>query len=640
MIPGRRNAFTPVICWVFLCAVLSAAGWILSYFHALNRIGYSLVFALAVTAYAVYQKRLGAAVWPQCNGGRFRKRFSRFFPGAFLFVTLLAALGGVLHPPSNYDALAYRVPRILQWLSAEQWHWIHTGFGRLNTRATGHEWIGAPLVLFLKTDRWLFLINVASILLLPSLVFSLYTRLGVSARVAWRWMWLLPTAYSFVLQVGGIGNDLYGAVFALAAVDLALRARSSGRFLEAAASCLAVALLSNSKTSNLPLALPWLIAILPSFKLALRRPIATAAVAALALFCSFLPTAVMNHTHLKDWTGAKAEGLPLDSYDWRITIPGNVLVLTAQNFAPPIFPIANKWNALAPRLMPPKFHAEMLKNFEPSGANLGLTELQNEEFSGFGFGLSCLTVISLLAGWRAGRGQIPSRPGTHATLVCWAPWASLLVYMAKAGIGTAARIITPYYLLLMPLLLRGRGQRVICTKRWWNALAAGVFGLAAILIVVTPSRPLWPANTILSWLVNRHPENATLLRAQTVFSVYGKRADALAPLRAVLPPNEPVMGLVTFDDPETSLWRPFGSRRFEHVLVNDTREEILAKGIRCIAVNAEYASAQTDFKAWLEKVGGHIEQTVAVRYRAARGPFDWHIVRLMPDAPVSSPGKQ
>ena len=47
-----------------------------------------------------------------------------------------------------------------------------------------------------------------------------------TARAAWHWMWLMPTGYCFLLQAGSIGNDLFGAVFALAALDFALRAAS------------------------------------------------------------------------------------------------------------------------------------------------------------------------------------------------------------------------------------------------------------------------------------------------------------------------------------------------------------------------------------------------------------------------------
>ena len=216
---------------------------------------------------------------------KFCRRFRKPFPLAFLVLALLAFLGGALHAPTNYDALAYRVPRVLHWLAADQWHWIHSFFDRINNRSCGIEWVSAPFLALLHTDRLLFLINVFSFLLLPGLVFSLFTRLGVRRRVAWHWMWLAPTGYCFVLQAGSIGNDLFGATFALAAVDFALRANLSRSSRDFFASGLAAAMMTSAKTSSLPLLLPWAIAFLPSLKLILRWPLRTAAVCAHRHFC-------------------------------------------------------------------------------------------------------------------------------------------------------------------------------------------------------------------------------------------------------------------------------------------------------------------------------------------------------------------
>ncbi len=253
--------------WVALAALLNCAGWALSGLHQLNAAGYAGLFL--VTGLVAFWW------WSAGNGQHFqtpschkqRRRFRRFFPLAFLILAALAILGGSLHAPNNYDALSYRVPRILHWLAAEHWHWVHTVFNRLNTRAVSFEWLAAPLLVFTKTDRLLFLINVISFLLLPGLFFSILIRLGVRARVAWYWMWLLPTGYSYLLQAGSLGNDLSGALFGLAALDLALRARTSKSYADIWLSLLAAALLTGSKLSNLPLLLPWLIAILPSLRL-------------------------------------------------------------------------------------------------------------------------------------------------------------------------------------------------------------------------------------------------------------------------------------------------------------------------------------------------------------------------------------
>ena len=214
----------PIAGWILLCAFLNCAGWILSAVHQLNVLGYTVIFALAAAG-IVWWGRKNPIAPRGGNVHRLRRRFRRGFPLAFLIVAVLAIFGGVIHPPVNYDALAYRVPRVLNWLADQRWTWIHTEFQRLNTRSCGIEWVSAPLIAFTRTDRFLFLINAVSFLLLPGLVFSGLTRAGVKPRVAWHWMWLAPTGYCYLLQAGSIGNDLFGAVFGLAALDLALRAR-------------------------------------------------------------------------------------------------------------------------------------------------------------------------------------------------------------------------------------------------------------------------------------------------------------------------------------------------------------------------------------------------------------------------------
>jgi hypothetical protein len=177
----------------------------------------------------------------------------------------------------------------LHWLTEGHWHWIHTPNYRMNNRACGFEWLTAPLLLFTKSDRSLFLINFLSFLLLPGLVFSVFTRLGVRSRVAWYWMWLLPTGYNFLLQAGSVANDTFPTVYALAALDFGLRAWGSRRGSDLWLSVLAAALLTGAKASNLTLLLPWAIVVLPLLPRLLRRPVAALVLLLLAAAVSFCP---------------------------------------------------------------------------------------------------------------------------------------------------------------------------------------------------------------------------------------------------------------------------------------------------------------------------------------------------------------
>jgi hypothetical protein len=170
---------TAISIWVWFCAYLNCVGWTLSVLHQLNAAGYAVALLLGGVAFMAWWKQTSGRISPHISWRKLKRHFRRPFPLAFLILAAMAFLGGALYAPSNYDALAYRLPRILHWLAAGQWQWIHTDFNRLNTRGCDIEWVSAPFIVLLKTDRPLFLINFISFLLLPGLVFSLFTRLGV-----------------------------------------------------------------------------------------------------------------------------------------------------------------------------------------------------------------------------------------------------------------------------------------------------------------------------------------------------------------------------------------------------------------------------------------------------------------------------
>src|ERR1017187_8267366 len=222
---------TPLVrLWLWISAFASLAGWALSAAGQLNRPGYSVAFA--VFAVFIFFRRKDFGFEPAKNfsrGKKFLRRFHRLLPFCFSALAVLIFIGGTIHAPGNYTGLAYRAGRVLQWLSHGHWFWIDTSDYRMNDRACGIEWLSAPMLLFTNSTRGLFLINFLPFLLLPGLIFSIFTRLGVRARVAWQWIWLLPTGYNFILQAGGIANDTFPTVYALAAVDFALRAWKSRR---------------------------------------------------------------------------------------------------------------------------------------------------------------------------------------------------------------------------------------------------------------------------------------------------------------------------------------------------------------------------------------------------------------------------
>ena len=564
-----------VAAWIVFCSFCSCAGWVLSALHQLNAAGYAVGFLLGLGTVWALRARLfpgGVRGWNLRKG---RRRFRRTFPLAFLVLAFLAILGGAIHPPSNYDALAYRIPRVLHWLAAGQWHWIYTSFQQVNTRACGIEWLSAPLIAITRTDRSLFLVNACSYLLLPGLVFSVFRQVGVRPRVAWCWMWLLPTGYCYLLQAGSVSNDLFSAVYALAAVDFALRARRSGRVSEVCLSALAAALLTGAKASNLPLLLPWAVAFAPTWRLWLARPLALVAIIPVALGSSFLPTVVLNTVYCGDWSGAKIEHVSMGSGPMWLHLLANGITWTLDNLAPPVCPFAGAWNRAADALTPASLTAVFQKySFAPGARNWHLSEMQVEESAGLGFGLTVLLGLSVLAvviGRRRRGNSLAAQSGDLVTrLVCIASWVSLLFVMTKLSQSSAVRYLAPYYPLLSMGLLRNPAHAGLARRPWWRSWALFSCGLAGLLLVISPARPLWPAGWVVQRYGPRLKSNRLATRALDAYETKSRRSEVFAPVIALLPADASVLGYAADDFPEAALWKPFGARRILHVKVSDS----------------------------------------------------------------------
>jgi hypothetical protein len=629
--PGVRTPLYPAL-WIVVCTVLNCAGWLLSAAGQLNAAGYLVMFVvLGAVVFWLYRQ----ANIERFEGGSFyrpKRRFRRAMPLGYLALAVLTFLGGAIYAPTNYDALAYRIPRVLHWLGAGHWHWIHTSFNRVNTRACGVEWLLAPLITFTKTDRLIFLTNTISFLLLPGMLFSMLTRLGVRRRAAWFWMWLLPSGYTFVVQAGSIGNDMFGAVFAVAAMDFALRARASRKAADLWLAILAGAMLTGCKTSNLPLMLPWLIAVFPALPALFGNIAASTVICLIAAGASFLPMAALNYKYCGDWSGAAAEQ-PVNGRKHKLMqVEHNTLLLLTENLVPPIFPLAGAWNKAVVNWIPPERAKALATSFEPGQATLKLPEMQTEEGAALGMGCTVLLGIGLLAKLAGALRRRPELPWlgfgkAWVLLVCLTPYLALIVFMTQAGWSTIGRLITPYYALLMPVILRGREPERLARNRLWTWAGMAVFLLAALLVAVVPGRPLWPTQTILG---SAGAESPVLKRIKSVYAVYAARANCFAPAIAALPPDLKVLGMVTFDDPEGALWKPYGSRRIEHVSMEDSREELQSRGVEYILVSSDKFEImkREPFPEWLKRLDAEVVRTISLDLRASMGPIDWYLVKL------------
>lgn len=626
----RRSKISLLAVWIVFCAFCNCIGWLLSGFHELNAAGYATAFGIALLSALLWKAKTGAVFFERRDLHKLQRRFRRLFPAAFLILAALAFLGGALYAPTNYDALAYREPRVLHWLAEGRWHWIHTEFGRINTRGCGIEWLTAPVIVLMNTDRWLFILNSISFLFLPGLIFSIFTRLGVRPRVAWYWMWPLSCSYCFLLQAGSIANDLFVAPFVLAAVDYALRSHQQKSLGALRLSILSAALFTAVKANTLPLLLPYVIALAPGWRLWFRGFIGTLLVSLMALMASFAPIAFLNAKYAHDWTGGETKHLPSKSA-FAEKLCGNLVILLVDDAAPPLAPFAGWWNNhVAANLAQTHMGKVIDANFEISNNVFYMSEMATEEGAGMGLGnfiLICAATIAALCYRRS------HAPGVLKPITLWffvGTYVAFFVFITTSYVLDTARLLAPYYpLSIMPFLIFG-GQSTVVRRRWWRALGIATFIIAAVPLIASPPRPLFPWKSALAWLQKAGCPKTSLERAETVYSVYSQRHNSFAPAIQLLPPGTNVVGLVTYDDPEAALWYPLGSRRVIHVCHQDSGEYLKSRGIEYVIVNPNKLDMffHIPFDQWLQEVHGRQVAILPLTLRASGPTLDWPIVKL------------
>ncbi len=534
-----------IVGFVWWGAVFSMSGWVLSFFRILTPISYGLVLAiLAGITFFLFKDRPWSVFFR-----RTLKRLRRPLPSVFAVTGCLVLVGALLYAPSNYDALTYRIPRIMQWLSQDGWLWISTANPRQNYSGVGQEWLLAPILALTKTDQLLFLPNFVCFLFLPSVFFRIFRSLGCSGRVAAFWMWIFPFAPVYLLQAGGMANDLLGSFWFLASLAL-LPARTLGRGF-AGSSMLSVALSTAVKASNLVLLLPWLVKF---FWESLRernlwRP--ALATAPLALLVSFAPIACLNIRHTGDWSGDPWNEGAMKARQPLPTLVGNASLVTAVNLQQPInLGTSRFFGSLAP-LIPPGIKETVLKAYPRW--TLPRDEFSIEENAGWGWPIALLLILSAAAGafsFKNIRGYL-----------CLAGWISAVVMMAKLASEAMPRLLSPLYPLLLLPLGTGPGKPSSMFRR------AVFFALCLMLLplILAPSRPLLPWNQIGRWIKSINPSSNWPDRITQVEDAYRQRALGLQPLIPVKMSDRflQVLLISNGNEPEGPLWFPYGKRRVE-----------------------------------------------------------------------------
>ena len=638
--------------WIGFVAALQVLGWALSGLGQLGSAGYAIGLppALLISFLLAGYRTAGPGTAPADPDPTRPRRFfwqhprlRWWLPRIFLVLAVGSLVTGLVYAPNNGDALGYRTPRVLNWLQAGHWHWIDTVDARQNTRTVAYEWATAPLLALTASDRLLPLLSVASFLLLPGSLFGLWRAMGIRGRVAWGWMWLLPTAYGLALQAGGVLNDLFGTVFSVAAVQLALEARVRKDHAAARYSVVAAALMVGSKASSLPLLLPWAIALWPSIPLLLGRQGLMALTALVAVVSSNIPTAVLNWQHCRDWTGLTAEtrarGMIGNGSAWAY-LQHNTGLLLSQNLNPPVLPAAERVNRWVEYRLSADWKDWLAHGAEDGVRAYKLRELVHEDFAGLGLPLTLLLAgLTVFQFRRSGHAngvavaqQTPGTPAGWRTALLVSPWFALLFYASQSGITSAARLILPYYPLLLTSLLGARGLDRWMRSRTWACIAGGAALSTVFVCAVSPMRPWFPVRPLLQREDARELIPGTVVdRFSHAYTVCQERATGFDRFLKVIPGDDRRIGMLAqFQFLETPLWRPFGHHQVIRPPAPATPQAFRERGIRHVVMRVEDIPLLSgmDLPTWLQEGSGEVLYRGVFCHFPVETGTEWVVVQL------------
>jgi hypothetical protein len=177
-------------------------------------------------------------------------------------------------------------------------------------------------------------------------------------------------------------------------------------------------------------------------------------------------------------------------------------------------------------------------------------------------------------------------------------------------------------------LLLSAAQGGLVKRTWWRSWALFSCGLAGLVLVISPARPLWPAEWFLHRYGSRLRSSQLGSRAVDAYETKGRRTEVFAPLIAALSANASILGFSADDFPETALWKPFGSRRILHVKMSDSAEAVRQRGIKHLVVTIKPAGET--WPHWVQRMDARVLKTVTLKMWGSHPPFVWHLVELNP----------
>lgn len=592
--------------FIFLVALLTATGWILSAFKLLR---YEWLALLPGSAGAIWIACRTAGSWADLRGQL--KESLAFWPTLLLGgIILIAALS---YPPTMLDSLVYRLPRLLLWNQFGEVHYIPTAEDRLNYLS--HVWCLCTLpVVQLGGIRLAWLWNFVAWVVCLEIFYSWAIPLSDTPRKARQLSFLAGSSTFAVLQASSTANDLLAATLILSSLYFITlyESKPAGGLIGWA--LVAVSLAAGVKANFTTLGLPFLL----WFFLAHSRPWKqfpwrwAPLLALLLMLCSPLPSFLINLKHFGSIVGM-VNDKSYCAHGPLTNIGLGTVMLIWQNLQPCVNPLglvldkplANAVANSGINEWAPRFNLRMGPVCMVDGASLGL-----------------LTTVLIIVGIVAALRRNPKAAKS------WPVWAlagsALALYIATSRVLPAAigRSSAGFLYVAFPLALAG-----------WATLSARLLRAATLLsllgcmtgLMMTPERPLWPVGWARATAERLgHP---AIARNLLLYQQVAERRIAGSDLLNAVPSEETrLVALVADDHPLLTLFWP--PRHFQVELLDDdtTLEAFRRMNVSTVLTSGAANYCFPEICRYLEQSGDY-EKVLSHDYisKLALGPETWSL---------------
>jgi hypothetical protein len=205
------------------------------------------------------------------------------------------------------------------------------------------------------------------------------------------------------------------------------------------------------------------------------------------------------------------------------------------------------------------------------------------------------------------------------------------VFLAKFGNEAGPRLFLPYYPVFLFAIYLLPGCSSIGSARWMRVFA-GISALSILpSLLLTPARPLIPVAWIEATVRALYLPERLRERVADVYQAYAVRNDAMGPVREHLPSTEKTIGWIAGgNDPEVSLWWPFGSRTLVPVITTPKGDIVSPSDLPDICVVSQYLLDWFGYKnpeSWAGNHGLEIVSRHEVFLTVNRGGETFYIMR-------------